>query len=300
MKVKTVVNSLQQIEQDLPPYLSQEVTPNQAPNFLHSSRIRTTLQFVRTLIARQALIDELETGNTPPKEETSFATSEACRLSVDTVKTYSHLRHLGFLRFCGFHAVSHITAAAHTLIACMFRSSSLAFEYRPDLLTAIDVLLVFSSPFPYVETVAQQLVQLSRTLDFRHGSNTQSEAVAIRILARRMARPSSNIESHPVNQFGKGDSTLRFDLEPILQVSGAVGSHASPTYHHSQFTNNPLQGAHSEDATTSTSIATHDASAWLSLQSTDSVEPQWMQTVSDDAVWEDSFSFLNDGLFNKL
>lgn len=201
--------------------MSERVTPNQAHHFLHSSRVWTTLQFVRTLIARQALIDELETGSTPLKEETSSATSEACRLSVDTVKTYSHLRHLGFLRFCGFDAVSHVTAAAHTLIACMFRSSSLAFEYRPDLLTAIDVLLVFSSPFPYVKAVAQQLGQLSRTLDYKHGSNTQSEAVAIRILARRMARSSSNIESTlstqckiPTISIGAASCAFLLGLEP--------------------------------------------------------------------------------------
>lgn len=50
---------------------------------------------------------------------------------------------------------------------------------------------------------------------------------------------------------------------------------------------------------------TNDTSAWLSavplLNDTEgSVEPQWTHNAPDDAVWEDSFSFLNDGLFSKL
>lgn len=301
----SVVNSwIQQIERELPPYLSQGVTPNQAPNFFHSSRVRTTLQFVRTLIARQALIDELETGPTPSKEEASFATSEACRLSVDTVKTYSRLRHLGFLRFCGFHAVSHVTAAAHTLIACMFRSSNLAFEHRPDLLTAIDILLVFSSTFPYVETVVQQLVQLSRTLDYNHGSNSQSEAVAIRILARRMARSPSNSEppfSTPAGSWPswKGGYTQRVDTEPFSrQVVGAGPSNAPSDYNQAAISDAAAGPANPEGMPTF--VTTQDASALLSLQPTEPVEPQWIHNVADDSVWEDSFSFLNDGLFSKL
>jgi len=302
----SIINGwVEQIERDLPPYLSLVgATPHPASNFFHSCRVRTTLQFVRTLIARQALIDELETSPTPSKEETGFATSEACRLSVDTVKTYSRLRHLGLLRFCGFHAVSHVTAAAHTLIACMLRSSNLAFEHRPDLLTAIDLLLIFSSPFPYVETVAQLLVQLSRTLDYNHGSNSQSEAVAVRVLARRMARSPSSVEpplSTPAFSWPswKGDSTQRVDTEPLFrQGIGAGPSHASSSYNQSSISDTALPPAHPEE--TSTFITTHDTSAWLSLQPTESVEPQWIHNASDDAVWEDSFSFLNDGLFSKL
>lgn len=154
-----------QIERHLPSYLSQKgATPSATLSFLYSCHVSTVFQFVRTLIARQALIDELEAGVDPTGEDVSLATLEACRLSVDTVKTYSRLRHVGLLRFCGFHAVSHITAAAHTLIACMLRSPNLALGHRPDLLTAIDILLVFSSLFPYAETVSQLLVRLSRNL----------------------------------------------------------------------------------------------------------------------------------------
>lgn len=280
------------------------LTPNPTSSFFFSCRVRTVLQFVRTLIARQALIDELETGPESSKEETGFATSEACRLSVDTVKTYSRLRHLGLLRFCGFHAVSHVTAAAHTLIACMLRSSNLAFEHRPDLLTAIDILLVFSSPFPYVETVAQLLVQLSRTLDHSHGSNTQSEAIAIRVLARRMARSPSNAEAPlftPVLSWpsSKGDISQRIDTEPLFKQNIGVGpSNPSTSYNQSSISDSTLSPAQRED--TSIFSTTSDTSAWLSSTPMDSVEPQWMYNASDHAVWGDGFSFLNDGLFSKL
>ncbi|KAI1616434.1 fungal-specific transcription factor domain-containing protein [Exophiala viscosa] len=306
--MKRAQKRLDKIERDLPPYMSQiGVTPNPTSNFFYSCRVRTVLQFVRTLIARQGLIDELETGPTSSKEETSFATSEACRLSVDTVKTYSRLRHLGLLRLCGFHAVSHITAAAHTLIACMLRSSNLAFEHRPDLLTAIDILLVFSSPFPHVETVAQLLVQLSRTLDHNHGSNSQSEAVAVRVLARRMARsPSRRVEPPLLTPAfswpsWKGDSAQRPDVEPL---SNRLSTAALPNASSSSYTQSTVPStvlppaAHSLD--TSNFSTTNETSTWLSSIPTESVEPRWIYNASDDAVWDDSFSFLNDGLFSKL
>lgn len=226
-----------------------------------------------------------------------MATSEACRLSVDTVKTYSRLRHLGLLRMCGFHAVSHVTAAAHTLIACMMRSSNLAFEHRPDLLTAIDILLVFSSTFPYVETVAQLLVQLSRNLDHNHGSNSQSEAVAIRVLARRMARSPSRVDpprSAPGLSWSswKGDPTQRATAEPVF---GPIAPTNGTSNYNQQSVVPPTQPVDSSNFNT-----TNDTSAWLSQVPAQSVESQWIYNASDDAVWEDSFSFLNDGLFSKL
>ena len=223
------------------------------------------------------------------------------------MKTYSRLRHLGLLRFCGFQAVSHVTAAAHTLIACMLRSSNLAFEHRPDLLTAIDVLLVFSSPFPYVKTVAQLLVQLSRTLDYRHGSTSQSEAVAIRVLARKMARSPTNVEP-PLSPSTfswlswNGDSSQRADTEALFrQVIGAGPSNGRSNHNQSSIPDTALVQAHPGE--TSNFVTTNDASG---LQPTPPVEPQWMHNVLDDAMekvnsaWEDSFSFLNDGLFNNL
>lgn len=259
---------------------------------------------MRTLIARQALIDELEAGTESSTEEASFATSEACRLSVDTIKTYSRLRHLGLIRFCGFHAISHVTAAAHTLIACMLKSSNLAFEHRPDLLTAIDILLVFLSPFPHVETIAQLLVQLSRTLDHNHGSNSQSEAVAIRVLARRMARSPTRVEppdrdvatSWPL---WEDEDAQSLDIDPVLRLSDrpqpsqdALGNGQS------SISETPLMSARQEDL--SAFNAVNGSSAWLTQIPVESIESQWMNDASDHAVWGDSFSFLNDGLFSKL
>ncbi|EHY58228.1 hypothetical protein ABEF92_006017 [Exophiala dermatitidis] len=308
--MKRAQEKLDKIERGLPPYLLQVgTTPtptstNPASNFFYSCRVRTVLQFVRTLIARQTLIDELETGPQSSKEETSLATSEACRLSVDTIKTYARLRHLGLLCFCGFHAVSHVTAAAHTLIACMLRSSNLAFEHRPELLTAIDILLVFSFPYPYVETVAQLLVQLSRTLDHNHGSNSQSEAVAIRVLARRMARsPPRSEPPHSPSASSwpswKGERLQK--VEPGFRLKEATGTQPSNTHSNHDQTPGPntaLPSAHQDDTTTLSVI--NDTSAWFSEIPTDSTEAQWTYHASDDSIWDDGFSFLNDGLFSKL
>ncbi|KIV97515.1 hypothetical protein PV10_01262 [Exophiala mesophila] len=297
-------NRLEEIERDLPPYISQlDVTPSATSKFFHSCRVRTVLQFVRTLIARQALIDELDAGTELSTRAASFATSEACRVSVDTIKTYSRLRHLGLLRFCGFHAVSHVTAAAHTLIACMLKSSDLAFEHRPDLLTAIDILLVFSSPFPDVETIGQLLVQLSRTLDHNHGSNSQSEAVAIRVLARRMARSPTRAEprdsegttSWPLWEDDE-DPSLNIDL--VSRLSVRPQAPPALAYGQSTLSEKRLMSTPQEASSTFNSI--NDSSAWLAHIPVESIEPQWMTDATDHAVWGDSFSFLNDGLFSKL
>lgn len=298
-------DSGKQIEQDLPAYLTQfGWTPDPASMFFHSCQVRTTLQFVRTLIARQALIEELDAEIVVSKEEASFATSEACRLSVDTVKIYSRLRHLGLLRLCGFHAVCYISAAAHTLIACMRRNSDLAFEHRPDLLTAIDILHVFSSPFPYAEKVARLLVELSRTLDHSHGSNSQSEAVAIRVLARRMAQSPTRTEPPPSTPGLSGPSrqdgtTSRVDTESLLVQPVVAGqSTAASSYTHSSISETAPPPAHRRD--TASFNTSSDNPAWLFLKPTESVDQHWVHNASDGAGWEDGFSFLNDGLFSKL
>ncbi|KAF7561742.1 hypothetical protein G7046_g2399 [Stylonectria norvegica] len=296
---------LDEIEQQLPPYLSQvSATPNATLSFLFSCRVRTVLQFVRTLVARQALIDELESGVEPTGEEASLATLEACRLSVDTVKTYSRLRHLGLLPYCGFYAVSHVTAAGHTLIACMLRSANLALEHRPDLLTAIDILLVFSSLFPHAKTVAQLLVQLSRNLDHNHGSNTQSEAVAIRVLARRMARSPSAEEFRrftPALSWPswKGDFSERIDAEPLFKQAIRIKPPTTSTSFSQPYAvDSTYLPAHRNEPTIFS--ATDTELSWPSSTAAGPLEPQWMSNASDHTVWGHSFSFLNDGLFSKL
>lgn len=324
--LSTINGCAEQIERDIPSYLSQvDATTSPASKFFHSSRVRATFQFVRTLIARQALIDEFEANsNAPPAEddETRSATSEACRLSLDTIKTYSRLRHLGLLRFCGFQAVSHLTAAAHTLIACMLRSSNLAFEHRPDLLTAIDVLLVFSSPFPDVKTIAQLLAQLSRTLDYRHGSSSHSEAVAIRVLARQnLASPNptqTSAEPPPVSTTAPAlsswfswDCDLPDPGQPLSKhyMRGAGPSGAHNPHHNDSSILGTAAPPPALSRETSTFATTDDASAWLSLPSPSPiVESQWMPShnavnnamAKVDSAWGNSFSFLNDGLFDNL
>ena len=292
-----------QIERHLPPYLSQAgVMPSAAPKYLYVCRVRAAFLFVKTLIARQSLVEELDSGVEPTGEETTEATLEACRLSVDTVKTYSRLRHHGILHACGFHAVSHVTAAAHTLIACMLRSSDLAIEHRPNLLTAIDILLVFSSIYPRAETVGQLLVQLSRNLDHNNGSNTQSETVAIRVLARRMARsPSQPSFSTPALTRASGKQPSFEDAagDPLStevvtteadNVASGPGSYSSTADISSGQTDGPLNLSGTE----------YSGLSWSPLMPLEPFEYQWTSNSTDHMMWEDSFSFLNDGLFSKL
>ena len=205
----------------------------------------------------------------------------------------------------------------------MLRSSNLAFEHRPDLLTAIDVLLVFSPPFPYVKTIAQLLVQLSRTLDYRHGSSSHSEAVAIRVLARKLAPNSSqtSAEPTPVSVAPTSSSWLSWDgestqrgVDPGAAVSKHfVGSAGLSDGHHLNYNDSSIFGTAAPPPTqsreTSTFATTDDASAWLSLLSPSPiVESQWTSSHNTldnamakvDLAWGNSFSFLNDGLFDNL
>jgi hypothetical protein len=275
-------------------------------------------------MARQALIDGLEANPPPSEEEIESATSEACRLSIDIIKTYSRLRHTGHLRFCGFQAVSHITAAAHTLIACMLRNSNVAFEHRPDLLTAIDLLLVFSSPFPSAKTVAQLLVQVSRTVDYRHGSTTQTEAAAIRVLARKFAPPPPNYysqtsasEEHPA--VSKSPASSPFGLPSsenatIQQLDPEAFPLKNVQSNHSSLildTLAPSQSSHS--AQVLPNFTDELATNWgLSSPSTSLINESHQSAIHNpipignaaaelDSSWEDGiFSFLNDGLFDIL
>lgn len=336
MCLTLLTSCAEQIEQDIPPHIFQVgPTSNPTSKFFHSSRVRATVQFVRTLIARQALIDGFEANPSPSEEEIDSATSKACRLSVDTIKTYSRLRHMGHLRFCGFQAVSHLTAAGHTLIACMLRNSNLAFEHRPDLLTAIDILLVFSSPFPSAKTVAQLLVQLSRTLDYRHGSNSQSEAAAIRVLARKFAPPpppnrcsetsaseQSTISTTPASSFGhpiwqNGENTTIQQLEPeALPFKNFVGAGTSakpsadgPHPNYSSLivdTLGPSQSAHPGEISATFAITTDELVTGWGLSSPSVLlanEPhQWVMhnpvSLGNATVKVDSV--WEDGIFSFL
>ncbi|QKX55394.1 uncharacterized protein TRUGW13939_02487 [Talaromyces rugulosus] len=316
------------IERDLPPYLSQvDATVNPASKTFHASRVRATVQFVRTLIARQALIDGFEANPSPTEVEFDSATFKACHLSIDIIKTYSRLRHTGHLRFCGFQAVSHVTAAAHTLIACMLRNSDSAFEYRPDLLTAIDLLLAFSAPFPSAKTIAQLLVQISRTLDYRHGSTSETEAAAIRVLARKFAPPLPKCSSRanaserqqavsktpalsslrpPLWQYGANTAIQQLDSEalPIKHfVNAGIFADDGPRSNYSSLTMDTLaapQSAHPGEVTPNFAVTTEDlVSSWGLSSSFTSLanEPhQWAMNnplsvgstaMKVDSAWED-------------
>ena len=290
-------------------------------------------------MARQALIDGFEADRPPSEEEINSATSEACRLSIDIIKTYSRLRHTGHLRFCGFQAVSHITAAAHTLIACMLRNSNVAFEHRPDLLTAIDLLLVFSSPSPSAKSVAQVLVQVSRAVDHRHGSTSQSEAAAIRVLARKFAPPPTN--NYPQTGASEQQSapsslgpsswlstentaTMQQPGPEALQFRNLVGAGLSADRADRPQSNNsssildtlaPAPSTHPAQLPPNSSIPTAEelAAGWSLFSPSTSFandSDQWAthnplpinNAAEDmDSSWEDGiFSFLNDGLFDMM
>ncbi|WVF67228.1 hypothetical protein IAT40_001976 [Kwoniella sp. CBS 6097] len=298
---------LDEIESSLPSYLTRialPASPSDNLEFLQSSRIRATLLFVRTLVARQALIDEFE-ATPPPADHPSDTTLAACALSVDIITTYSRLRHVGFLQYCSFNAVSHLTAASHTLIACMIRNNNLVFEHRPDLLSAIDMLIIFSTRFPSAETVAHQLVQLSRSLDYNTSSAgaNSSEALAIRVLARKMAvspaaggppspHPTSirpitpNGEHHPTTQ------SEQFDYDWLVKT--ALDTSVAPPIpprRHSQDRNLPIPNL-GPDTPRGLSPLDHGMTFGASL----SPRPNG-QSLSAD--WS-NFSFLNDGLFGAL
>ncbi|WWC73361.1 uncharacterized protein I206_107328 [Kwoniella pini CBS 10737] len=296
---------LDEIEQSLPPYLVRSSLPSDTSLnliFLQSSRLRSTLLFVRTLIARQALIDEFE-GSAGPSSDPIESTLAACHLSVDIVKTYSRLRHFGFLQYCSFTAVSHLTAASHTLIACMIRSSNLAFEHRPDLLSAIDMLILFSARFPCSKTVAQLLIELSRGLDLNSGdsSGASNEALAIRVLARKMAvspagelgpMNSDRAELPPASLRIQRSTPEQFDYEWLVRAATA----GTP----------PAIFQNDSRLLPSLAEAVGDSGLnGLSKQGTPRSIPDlhlpWNSQGEElPPDWGDNFSFLNDGLFGSL
>lgn len=298
------------IEAGLPPYLNRDVSTDafadqsRVPRnllFLQSLRISTTCQFIRTLIARQRFVEELE--ETQPGFRSS-ASKEACDLSLSIIRSYSKSRHFGLLQFFNFHAVSHLVCAGHTLLACMMNDSNTAFEYRPELLIAIDVLLVFKARYPSSETAAHMLIQLSRRLDYTSGASGGSDSAKVRILARKPT-PSSTLPSSG----SQGPERVDFDWlvkaaegraieHPLLAEqsqwmlpSGPPIPQANPAFLQSA---DPYSGNH---------LPTGDGheNDWEGLLNGKGLvfTPDGFFNV--DATWEDNnFSFLNDGLFKVV
>ncbi|KAL7422060.1 hypothetical protein Q5752_003835 [Cryptotrichosporon argae] len=230
------------IERSLPPYLLHDIAASDAAtpdlHLVHSARVGSALRFVRTLIARQAMIEDMDAA-TPGDAGVKAA---AAALSVATITTYARLRALDLLGLCGFPAVSHLTAAAHTLVACMLRAPLLpprvppaapaAPEHRAHLLTAIDLLADFADRYPCAHAVGQLLVHLARRVDAA-GDASASEAVAIRVLARKMAPspheapapppPHAHIAVQPTATSSAPDAAAPDAVDPDAVASGWAG-----------------------------------------------------------------------------
>ncbi|WVQ94815.1 hypothetical protein IAU59_001898 [Kwoniella sp. CBS 9459] len=234
---------LNEIESSLPPYLTRFALPTDPSDnleFLQSSRVRATLLFVRTLVARQALIDEFEA--TPPPAD-------------------------------------HPT---------------------------IDMLVIFSTRFPSAETVAHQLVQLSRTLDYNTSSSgaNSSEALAIRVLARKMAvspaaggppspHPSLIRPLTPGREPQPPIQSEQFDYDWLVKT--ALDTSVAPPIpprRQSQDRNLSIPNFGPETTPRGLAPLDHGAAFRASLSPRSNGQP-----LSTD--WS-NFSFLNDGLFGAL
>lgn len=176
---------LDRIEADLPPFLQHDSSSTSTA--LTSDRhqpalLAATILFIRTLFQRQSIIIDRR------HIKASEVASDAASLSQRTIKLYDRLRHFGHLPSCSYNAVSHLTAAGHTLIAAIRAQPELALEHRPDLLIAIDLLNQLSSRYTSASQVAALLSDLCKVFDKRSGDTASRERTAIRVLARRMAR----------------------------------------------------------------------------------------------------------------
>jgi hypothetical protein len=223
------LRKLEDIEQMAPSFLVL-TTPSIITNntlLLSATSFRTTLLFARTLIARHILVDQLEQA-----EHVDRSTAlTACRYAVETTRLYSRLRHLGLIDSCSFTAVSHLTAAGHTLIASMRHDPDLSLEHRPDLLSIIDLLSRLSGRFSSAATAASLLQDLSQAMEARLDESVSRESVAIRVLARRMAKsPAVAAEAVPQSSAFAAGHTHGAPLEPNdLGGSSRDGTQASPS-----------------------------------------------------------------------
>ncbi|KAL8292305.1 hypothetical protein RQP46_001771 [Phenoliferia psychrophenolica] len=73
----------------------------------------------------------------------------------------------------------------------MLREPRLAFEHRPELLTAIDILLLVSDRYPCSESASKLLFRLSRKLDYDSGGAGGGDAGSVRIVARKVSPTTS-------------------------------------------------------------------------------------------------------------
>ncbi|KAM0755493.1 hypothetical protein T439DRAFT_4590 [Meredithblackwellia eburnea MCA 4105] len=219
---------LDKIQANLPAPLStasQDLEEESREVLFHSLRVSTTFQFIRTILSRQQIVDEISESQVPPPSQNGRTACSidrmACESSVSITKTFAKLRHFGLLPMCSFDSVSHLAAAGHTLICCMIREPRLALDFRPDLLTAIDILLVLSERFPCAETASKLLFQLSRKLDHKSNFASSAESTGVRIMARKVNPPSEPLSTSisALKPNPASDSSNTGTLDWLLQVA---------------------------------------------------------------------------------
>lgn len=253
---------------------------------------------MRILVARQSLIDQLEACAKPTQPLPTSAISEACAIAVDIVKIYARLRHMRLLRAYGFNAVSHLTAAAHTLVACMLRCSDLALEHRPNLLNAIDILLVLSSVFPNVHAVTQLLTQLSISLDNDDVSTSKAETVAIRVLASKMTPNSPpEVTQSSASCFLNRAMPFQYSQSQEFARNNTIADRPQTASYNTTFEHH---GASSTDWNGSTLRSGAESSCWPSPTINNGLGNDWALPSPEQAIWGNGFSFLNDGLSEWL
>jgi hypothetical protein len=212
------------------------------------------------------------------------------------------------LQHCGFSAASHLTAAGHTLIACMLRSSDLAFEHRPDLLTAIDLVSLFADRYPCVESAAQLLVQLSRTLDLAANGGGRHETAGIRVLARKMSASPSTRAPIEVNAPAHSPTVAMsgpLDWHRTFQATQSASSLPSAEKLDNRLTATQKLSRSLDEAGSITVTAVTNAlgiSSSFNMSSDLGAEPVVFPTTDPNsfAGLGDNFSFLNDGLFSYI
>ncbi|KAL1404830.1 hypothetical protein Q8F55_008440 [Vanrija albida] len=213
---------LDKIEAGLPAFLKIEKDKEPiGPKFLvlQGLRVNAAITFARVLIAREALVAELD-APAPPTPDVqvhlepppvispthaqprtpgkSLATRAAVRLSLSLLQIYTHYRRQGLLQHADYTAVTHLTAAAHTLLSGMVRSADVLHDHRADLVSIVELLGALSARFPVAEAEARLIAEVGRRLD---SGGKEVRGLALRMLARtdtaKVAPPAVTVSKPP-------------------------------------------------------------------------------------------------------
>lgn len=200
---------LDKIDSNLPAFLKLDKDKDPiGPKFLvlQGLKVNAAITFARVLIAREALVAELDAPPAPTPSEVhqvhhleppviisptnpgaprtpgkSLATRAAVRLSLSLLQIYSHFRNQGLLQHADYTAVTHLTAAAHTLLTGMVRSADVLHDHRGDLVSIVELLGALSARFPVAEAEARLIAEVGRRLD---SGGKEVRGLALRMLAR--------------------------------------------------------------------------------------------------------------------